>query len=307
MKRYIITLIIILIFAGLYAYIRFYETGEVPAEGEEKQIEVYSIKKDEIRKVEIIYPRRQVVCEKRGGRWTLRATEGMRVNDAEIDMLLDAVVDFKASREIGTRRDLASFGLMEPDFKVRITLADGKKYTLLMGVETPAGGKSYIMLESDNKIYTADTQKINSLRKDSGDLRDKSILTFDREKAEEITVEKGGVSVHCAKNEKGVWNIAGKKGGKSCETEANAVLSTLKYTDARQFLGAHEKQREDGQQSVVLKLKLEGNKEKKIIVGERRDDDLYVTNVERGETYIISGALADDVEKMFKAGNGSKM
>ena len=302
MKRYIVTLIILVVFAGLYAYIRFYETGQVPQEGDEKQIAIYSIKKDEIRKVEIIYPQREVVCEKQKGHWVLKAPEKMRVNETEIDALLDALVDFKVLREIGTQKDLSAFGLKEPSFKVRVTLADGKTYTLLVGTETPTSGKTYVMLENNTKIYTVDTPRVSAFRKEANDLRDKSIASFDREKVNEINVEKEGSIARCLKNRKGEWNIAGAKARKTCESEANAILSTLMYTDVREFV----KPRDvgiDKTPSYVLKLKLPGNKEQQILLGERKGDNLYVMNVQRGETYLISGTLADDVEKLFKSGS----
>ncbi|MEW5944691.1 MAG: DUF4340 domain-containing protein [bacterium] len=300
MTRYVVTAVLVLVLAGLVAYVRFYEKGELPEEGEEKEIAVFSLRKDDVARIELAYPGRKIVCDKKGGKWRIVEPERLRVDGVEMDMLLDSIVNFKASRELGETGRLEDFGLKEPSFRLVVKTAGGGGVEIEAGGEAPAGGRTYFRLAGSKKVYLAESYRISQFRKDVSDIRDKSIIRFDRDGVAEVAVEKGGTAVRCVKTKKGGWRFAGKK--RACDSESSAVMSTLKYADAREFVSGAPPEKTGVENPVyVLKLKYPGNKERAILLGAREGDDLYVHNPRRGETYKISDALWNDVEEMVSA------
>ena len=69
MTRYIVTVALLIVFAALIAYVKLYEKGEVPEEGEEKPIPVLSIKKEQINKLEWRHLDKTVVCSRTEDGW----------------------------------------------------------------------------------------------------------------------------------------------------------------------------------------------------------------------------------------------
>lgn len=300
MTRYIVTTILLIVFAALVAYVKIYEKGEVPEEGAEQPIPVLSIEKDRIRRLEWRYADERVVCSREKKGWKLVEPAGVRLDRDKLDSALDGIADFEATRELGGKLDPADFGLDEPDLRLDITLDGGERAAILAGDESPAGGKTYLTLQKGKRIFLADTWQVDQLKKKADDLRDKSIIELDRDRVKAVVAESGGETVRCRKNKKGEWKLEGRK--KSCDSEASAVLSTLKYTDAREFVPPDTGGGETGlgKNFSVLKLELKGNKYKIIEIGRRKDNDLYIKNINRGEIYRISDTLAKDVEELVE-------
>ncbi|MFH1537329.1 MAG: DUF4340 domain-containing protein [bacterium] len=300
MTRYIVTGVLIAVFAALIAYVKLYEKGEVPEEGEERPIPVLSIEKEQIRRLEWRYAGENVICSRSDKLWQIDEPEGIRPDQEKLDAVLDDIEGFEATRELGGKLNPADFGLDEPEFRLEIGLDRGESIAILAGDESPTEGKTYIALENTKRVLLTDTWRVNQIKKEADDLRDKSVVKFDRDKVKAVTAESGGEAARCRKNKKGEWKLDGRK--KSCDSEASAIMSTLKYADALEFVAPDDADDRMGPEEKisVLKLELVGNKYRTIALGEREDNNLYINNKERNEVYRISDTLAKDVEKLLE-------
>ncbi len=88
--------------------------------------------------------------------------------------------------------DLASYGLAPAAMQVDFKMKDGKTVTLLVGDANPAGNSVYAKVATDPHLYTMDSSSKTAFDKETKDLRDKRLLTFDQEKATrvELTAKK---------------------------------------------------------------------------------------------------------------------
>ena len=71
-------------------------------------------------------------------------------------------------------------------------MADGKTHVLRIGEDTPTEGNAYAMLDGDKRLFTIASSSKMALDKQSKDLREKHLLTFDQDKLSRVELEVAG-------------------------------------------------------------------------------------------------------------------
>ena len=71
-------------------------------------------------------------------------------------------------------------------------MADGKTHVLRIGEDTPTEGDAYAMLDGDKRLFTIASTSKTALDKQSKDLREKHLLTFDQDKLSRVELEPAG-------------------------------------------------------------------------------------------------------------------
>jgi hypothetical protein len=85
------TLVLALIFFALGAYLYLIEFER--AEEETKKKTLFSFETDEVTKVELTYPDRQIIVQKKDGSWQLTAPIEAAADTVAVDNLVQAVAD----------------------------------------------------------------------------------------------------------------------------------------------------------------------------------------------------------------------
>ena len=68
-------------------------------------------------------------------------------------------------------------------------MTDGKTHVLRIGEDTPTEGDTYAMLDGDKRLFTIASSSKMALDKQSKDLREKHLLTFDQDKLSRVELE----------------------------------------------------------------------------------------------------------------------
>lgn len=103
--------------------------------------------------------------------------------------------------------DLASYGLAPAADEVVFKMRDGKTKTLLIGDSNPTGNDVYAKLAGDTHLYTMGSASKTSFDKESKDLRDKRLLTFDQEKATRVELTAKKESIEFGRINQTDWQI----------------------------------------------------------------------------------------------------
>ena len=88
--------------------------------------------------------------------------------------------------------NLPSYGLDPARIGITLTMADGKTHVLRIGEDTPTEGDTYAMLDGDKRLFTIASSSKMALDKQSKDLREKHLLTFDQDKLSRVELEVAG-------------------------------------------------------------------------------------------------------------------
>jgi len=170
-----------------------------------------SLRQDEITKIEILRREGETTRIEKGsdGAWRITAPEPLAADRSAVESLVSSAAALNADKAVEEKpEDLAVFGLKEPHARVVITLKDGKTRTVLLGDDAPVGGGGFAQVDGDPKVYLLTSWVKGGLDKLAVDLRDKRILTFDRDKLVRLEIARKKETFEFSKNAQGSWVIS---------------------------------------------------------------------------------------------------
>ena len=203
-------LVLFVAFAGLLAYLYFVDAKKpVTEEGVEKRDKVFTVDADKIDelKVKSSSGETSTVKKSKDG-WRLVEPLTVKVDESAVT----GITSNLASAEIQSivdeaPKDLQAYGLDKPRIEVAFKAAGDKDYRrLLLGGKAPAGGDVYAQLGGQKRVFVIPSFVESSFDRKPFDLRDKQILSFDREKVDRLEIAHGDVKLELTKAGQD-WNI----------------------------------------------------------------------------------------------------
>ena len=177
---------------------------------EDKSIKILALKEGEISGIEIKKRAGDdtVLSKNDSGVWSITAPKPLPADQSSVGSIVSAVNNLTADRIVDDNvTDLASYGLAPAADEVVFKLAGGKTKTLLVGDSNPTGNNVYAKLADDSHLYTMSSSSKTTLDKESKDLRDKRLLTFDQDKATRVELNAKKESVEFGRINQTDWQI----------------------------------------------------------------------------------------------------
>ncbi|HEY1759935.1 MAG TPA: DUF4340 domain-containing protein [Bryobacteraceae bacterium] len=177
--------------AGLGGLVWWSNKQEAAKEGKpaaDAPPKIISLTEGDIRQIELDHRDGENTVIKRNdaNQWQIVAPKPLTADQGTVGTLTTAASSITAERVVDPNvTDLASYGLAPPVVTVKITTANGKTTTLLVGEDTPTGS-TYAKIEGDPRLFDMSKSVRDSLDKSSKDLRDKHLMTFDRNTASKV-------------------------------------------------------------------------------------------------------------------------
>jgi hypothetical protein len=149
-----------------------------------------------------------VLSKSDSGVWSISAPKPLPADQAAVGGVVSAAGNLAADRTIDDNvTNPASYGLAPAADEVIFKLKDGKTKTLLIGDSNPTGSDVYAKVADDTHLYTMGSSSKTSFDKESKDLRDKRLLTFDQEKATRVELNAKKESVEFGRINQTDWQI----------------------------------------------------------------------------------------------------
>src|SRR6266849_174387 len=150
---------------------------------------------DEVKKVEIHGPDKEIVLNKADAGWTLEKPVEVRADDTEMRTFLSSLRSIKAQDFIEQpSQDLKEFGLAPPQLTVSLALGgDNAQKTLLIGGEKSGeqGNKQrYVKRGERDTLFVVGDWVLRDLSKTANDFRDKTVMRFGQDQAAKIEVKR---------------------------------------------------------------------------------------------------------------------
>lgn len=140
--------------------------------------------------------------------WSITAPKALPADQSAVASVITAATNLPADRTIDDNvTDLASYGLAPAADEVIFKLKDGKTKTLLIGDSNPTGNNVYAKVADDTHLYTMGSSSKTTFDKESKDLRDKRLLTFDQEKATRVELNAKKEPVEFGRINQTDWQI----------------------------------------------------------------------------------------------------
>jgi hypothetical protein len=205
------TVALVVILAGLAAYIYFVTWKLPPDSGPQRDKVFAALQSDQIEELQVKAESGEVTTLKKdAGTWALVAPIATAASDSDVSTVTSALASLEIERVVDENpADVKDFGLDAPrielDFK-----ADGGKTSgrLIIGGRTPAGSNMYARRNDEPRVFLVAEYQNTSLNKSTFDLRDKAVVKIDRNAVDGLEVVPGptGQALQLTKTG-GDWNL----------------------------------------------------------------------------------------------------
>jgi hypothetical protein len=212
-------------------------------------------------------------------------------------------------------KDLAVFGLATPRITVAFK-AGSQTGTLLIGDKNPTGSDLYAKLPDSPRVFLVSGYLEGTFDKSTFQLRDKKLLTFDREKVDRIDVVSGTATVSVVR-QSDAWNVAVPWQARADFGVVESVLSRLTNgqmkgiawdpaapaaapaAGAAAAKPAPRTLKEFGLEPAERRVKLAaGSATVELLLGkETPEGDVYAKDATRPIVFTVEKALADDLSR----------
>jgi len=194
---------LVALLAGLVAYIYFVDAKKpVEPEGTEKHDKVFTIDADKIEGLTVKASSGDTTAlKKSGGTWQLTAPVAGKADASEVSGITTNLASVEATSVVDEApKDLAPYGLATPRVEIAFKAAGDKaEHRLKLGGKTPTGGDMYAQRGGEKKVLLVPAYLDSSFDRKTFDLRDKTLLAFDRDKVDRLELAHDDVKIELAK------------------------------------------------------------------------------------------------------------
>jgi hypothetical protein len=222
------TVVLLLIFLALAAYVYFYEVegGKKREKIKELEEKVFNFESDSINTIAIDGAKGSFLFVRDQDGWRIEKPIKTDGDKSTINSLLSTLSNMKKDREFTIdKSELASFGLAGHPLEIRLTHNNGTEDFLCYGDETGIESKIFVT-NTDTVIYTVPAYTKNSVDKDLFDWRDKSVVKVNRNDIRELYLKNSSGAFHLVK-EGADWSLQEPLEAKADNSKLSTMLSKL--------------------------------------------------------------------------------
>jgi hypothetical protein len=193
MRRLLSTIVLVVVLAGLGAYIYFVDSKRPAGDIEEKQ-KVFTVEADKIEEITVTSENETTTLRKTDGTWRLIAPLASDADQSEASTVTSSLASLEVNRVVDENAaNLAEYGLAEPRIKVAFKAAEGSSGELHLGDKTATQSDVYAVKPGEKRVFLVQAFHETSFAKKPFDLRDKRVLMFERDKVDSIELAAGKV------------------------------------------------------------------------------------------------------------------
>jgi hypothetical protein len=295
------TLILFGVLLVLASFVYFFEIkGRASREKDvEKSKKLLSIDEEQIHKVTVKRQADTLAFERNGDVWNIVKPIKAQGDKYAVKNLVTEVAGAKSEREIPDISNWADYGLANPKFSVFVQSKTGQMDTLFVGDNNPTGSFLYVKKPRKLNVMMAGTALSTSLGKSLFDLRDRSVLPFEKEEIRKIEIQQSGKDLVLEKDND-TWEIKSPIQFKAGKSAVDEVLNKVKNAEIKRFENESpsDLQKYGLQPSAaVLTLTTNQNVQKKLLIGKKTDAQYFAKDEIRAPVFTIDSSVVSILKK----------
>lgn len=292
----------VLVLLGLGGYIYKYEWGQpVPSSEEDKEKVFAAVEADSIEEVRIApaggEPSRLVKAE---GGWQLVEPAKAEADASEISAVTSNLSSLEVQRVVDENpAKLAEYGLEPPRVDVAFRLKNEKDFRhLLIGEKTPTGGDLYAKIQNEKKVFLVSSFLENTFNRAPFDLRDKSILEFEREKVDSVEIASGAATIQFVRSGSD-WKIAKPVAARGDYGSIEGLVTRLSSGQMQRIVDAEGKDlKKYGLDKPPISATVStGSARATLVLGSTEDGSTYAKDAARPMVFAVEESLGTDLNK----------
>ena len=260
----------------------------------------------DVKGITLSYPeQKSIICSLNPeGAWMVDASSDFqaKADKTEIDDILDALKNLKVKVfEADGVTNLSQYGLDKPRIEATVMLGEDKtSKTLLVGKNVPETNRVYVKRQNSNSVFSVNKDIVSDLTKKAYDLRDKTVIDFQRSDVNKFELQNGNEITAFEKEDLGDWKITQPSEYKADKNAIDNLLFELDSLKAREFVS-------DKPDSLVtyglanpqniVTLHESGKSEPKVLLfGKKQGNVVHVKTKNADTVFLVKGNLLDKIK-----------
>ncbi|MCF7804840.1 MAG: DUF4340 domain-containing protein [Candidatus Marinimicrobia bacterium] len=297
-----LTLLGLLAVLGLFYY--FWGVKGAAEREQQEQIasRIINIEPDSVSRVTLTQGENILQYERIGGQWKITEPVETGANQSRINTNLDVLTSVEKNRTVATDlTDLQPYGLDSPSAKVQIVYNDTGSTTLLVGDQNPTQSGTFVKLTDAPGIYTTANAVRTQAQKTLFELRDKTILDFERSNITKFIVSRDDGRDLTFNKSGSMWRLDEPQ-IRVNSSKVTGLLSSVDNGTAQEYYEeSPENLREYGLNNPQASLSVFSNdstRDAVLAVGDQvpNSDPLqyYVRDLSRPMVFSVTSTIVDD-------------
>jgi Domain of unknown function (DUF4340) len=290
---------------GLGAYIYLVESKRQPSSEPEAKAKVFTgIESDKIEEITVaVKDGDRTTLRKSGNDWQIVQPAQLAADQTEASNIATNLSTLEVQHVVDENPgDLKEFGLAEPRVELAFRLAGAKDpRRLLIGNKTATNSDMYAKLPAEKRVILVPGYLESTFVRSTFDLRDKSALKFERDKADRIELTSGKTTVRIRKdgNE---WMLAEPIQARGDFGAVEGLLGQLSSAQMKKIVSAEPSAAElkkFGLASPAITARVgAGSAQATLAVGgDAGENTLYARDLARPAVFTVDSTLATELKK----------
>jgi len=191
------------VFGALLAYLYFVDSKKPVGEAAEKHDKVFTVDASKLEELTVKGTAGETTAlKKEKAGWQIVQPVAAAADESMVSGMTSTLSTLENNGAVDDApKDLAPYGLSQPRISVTFkSQGDKTAHTLLLGSKTPTGGDMYAQRGGEKAVFVVPAYVESNFDKKTFDLRDKTVLKFDRDTASRLELAHGDVKSAFVKN-----------------------------------------------------------------------------------------------------------
>jgi hypothetical protein len=295
--RSLIVLLVIAIPLGWYA---IHESKAPPGDATKQEKVFPDVKADAIDQVTVKSASGdRTTAVKKSADWEVTQPLAVKADQAELSGITSNLASLEVQRVIDEKpTDLAQYSLdparIEIDFK-----SGGQEHKLLVGQKTPTASDLYAKLPDKPRVFLIASYLDTTFNRTTFDLRDKTVLAFDRDKIDRVTVKDSKRTLVLAK-QGADWRLASPVEARADFSTVEGMIGRINTAQMKAITSTDAKDlKQYGLDAPTATITMAaGSSTASLAIGKKAGDGVvFAKDASRPLVFTIDSAIADDLSK----------
>ena len=298
------TLILVVVLAGLGAYIYFVDSKRPAASADgssETKEKLFTVEADKINELRITYQGESSLLRKSEGGWKMLEPTAIDADPPEAIGVATALSNVDVVRVVDENAtNLEQFGLANPLITVQFKADGGAAGTLKLGNKNATQGEIYALKNDEKRVLLISAFQETSFNRRPFDLRDKKILKFDRDNADSLVLAKGANAIEMARSGSD-WKVVKPVPSRSDYAAIEGFLTRLSSANMSKLVEENPADLAKyglDQPSMIVTVGA-GSAKTVLHVGKTEGGDTYAKDASRPMVFTVDTTLQGDLNKEF--------
>lgn len=297
------TIALLIVLGGLGAYIYFVLLKQTDETASKQEKAFAGLESDKIDELKVKSESGDVTTvKKEGGAWKIVSPLAATASDSDVSSIANTLASLEVVRIVDENpADLKDYGLDAPRVEVDFNAGGKPAGRLRIGQKTATGANLYALRNDDKRVVLIAQYQESSLNKSTFDLRDKTIVKFDRDKVDGVDVTVDGKPIELAKAGAD-WKLTKPINARADGSAVEGLISRVETAQMKSIVTSEPtpadlKKYGLDKPAVLANMRLGSARATLMLGGKADDGSVYARDASKPDVFTVDGALADDLKK----------